>query len=64
VHVDEARRHDTAGRVDDSLARVRRQVLPYLDDGVAGDADVGSPRRGAGAVDELAAPDEQSSGLR
>ena len=64
VHVDEARRDDAAGRIDDSLARARRQVLPYLDDGVAGDADVGGPRRSAGAVDELAAPDEQGGRLR
>jgi hypothetical protein len=64
VHIDESWRDDTAGHIDDSLARARRQVLLYLDDGVARDADVGGPRRSASAVHDLAVLDEQGGRLR
>ena len=52
VHVDEPRRDDAPGRIDDTLARARRQVLSYLDDGIAGDADVAGPGWRASAVDD------------
>jgi hypothetical protein len=57
VDVDEAGRDEGAVGVD--LVAGRTVDPPDLGDHAAGDGDVGCPRRGAGAVDDRAAPDDQ-----
>ncbi len=56
VHVDEAGRDHAAGRVDDRVAWLRRQVGADLDDRVAGYPHVGGSARGAGAIDDACRP--------
>ena len=64
VDVDEAGRDELAGDVDDSGSRRRRQVADG-GDAIAGDADVGTPRRAAAAVEHLTATEQDvKAGLR
>ena len=59
VHVDEPRRDNPAAGIDDPLARTRRQSVAQLCDSIAGDTDIESPRRRAGAVDDGAVLDQE-----
>ena len=57
VRIDEARRHDEPARVDGALAPARRPVRSPIP--AADNADIGGPRRRAGAVDDGAVLDQQ-----
>jgi hypothetical protein len=63
VHVDESRRNDPAGGVDDDRA-VLRQVRADRDDALALDAHVGFEARRAAAVDDGAAAQQQGARTR
>ena len=61
LDVDEARRHRQAGGVD-QLGRVRAEIRPHGDDAASADGEVAAPARGAGAVEQQSAADQDVMG--
>ncbi len=58
VRVDEARCERESAAVETSITAARRQI-PDVDDAVAGDANGGSPRGSAGAIEQRDVLDER-----
>src|SRR4051794_16978029 len=57
VDVDHARRHDETGGVDDEVGFLAAQIGDRHDTSTV-DADIGPPRWGAGAIDDLTTPND------
>ena len=63
VHIDEARRHNESCRVDDLLRSGLAQIS-NLDDRIALNANVGSPRWTTGAIHEFSAANDKIQRLQ
>ena len=61
LDVDEARRHREAGGVD-QLGRVRAEFRLHGDDAASADGEVAAAARGAGAVEQQSAADQDVMG--